>query len=195
MPRVYVNTFGQLYFNGTRYDIPSAAGLIITAKASTYQEGRIRIRLNGCSSYIEPDPSFQPWRIPEPHYLGFYFPGDIVVTNTNPTVAPADHGRQFTVIDWDGNLLEVMDKKLKRRRHFHGYNVSLWKHAKLDPLEGWGLPFTAIKSHYFVGRDSLCGKWQCGGPLIRQLAGNTDVQRCTACLNLLTLGAPPRKAR
>jgi hypothetical protein len=49
--------------------------------------------------------------------------------------------------------------------------------------EGWAIPGSARKAHYFVDKQALCGKWLFGGYLEQ---GNDDSpDNCPSCMKLL----------
>jgi hypothetical protein len=54
----------------------------------------------------------------------------------------------------------------------------------VTPPEGWGWPGAAAKPHYFVGTESLCGRWWFTGPLDAH-TGTTGPRDCTPCARKL----------
>lgn len=53
----------------------------------------------------------------------------------------------------------------------------------MSEKEGWGFPSNSRKSHYFVDKRSLCGKWMFFGELEQ---GNDDSpDNCTSCKKAL----------
>lgn len=45
--------------------------------------------------------------------------------------------------------------------------------------EGWGFPVNSRVHHYFVDKQSLCGKWFYGGEVFRE--HDDDPDNCAEC--------------
>jgi hypothetical protein len=48
-------------------------------------------------------------------------------------------------------------------------------------VEGWGFPGASRKAHYFVGWESLCGRWLYQGPLTPNQSDAKSPDDCAAC--------------